>query len=219
MAEEELRAVLHALRLAGFAESDVVAGRAGLDEATTAGLLDRARLDGWVNRREGRLTGWSLTSVGRAEGQRLLAEELDAAGFRGTFELQYEAFLGLNGSFLSLCTDWQLRPVADGGGDPVLNDHSDPDYDSEVVDRLAVIHRSVLPILDELCTRLGRFGGYGHRFRHALSRVEANDVDWFTKPMIDSYHTVWFELHEDLLATLGVDRSGERDRDAQKGTG
>ena len=24
--------------------------------------------------------------------------------------------------------------------------------------------------------------------------------------MIDSYHTVWFELHEDLLATLGIER-------------
>jgi hypothetical protein len=23
---------------------------------------------------------------------------------------------------------------------------------------------------------------------------------------MDSYHTVWFELHEDLLATLGLER-------------
>jgi hypothetical protein len=27
--------------------------------------------------------------------------------------------------------------------------------------------------------------------------------------MIDSYHTVWFQLHEDLLNTLGIDRSTE----------
>jgi hypothetical protein len=27
--------------------------------------------------------------------------------------------------------------------------------------------------------------------------------------MIESYHTVWFELHEDLLATLGIQRAGE----------
>ena len=27
--------------------------------------------------------------------------------------------------------------------------------------------------------------------------------------MIDSYHTVWFELHEDLLATLGLERAAE----------
>ncbi len=27
--------------------------------------------------------------------------------------------------------------------------------------------------------------------------------------MIDSYHTVWFELHENLLATLGIERARE----------
>jgi hypothetical protein len=27
--------------------------------------------------------------------------------------------------------------------------------------------------------------------------------------MIASYHTVWFELHEDLLCTLGIERSSE----------
>jgi hypothetical protein len=27
--------------------------------------------------------------------------------------------------------------------------------------------------------------------------------------VIDSYHTVWFELHEDLLSTLGIERASE----------
>jgi hypothetical protein len=27
--------------------------------------------------------------------------------------------------------------------------------------------------------------------------------------VVDSYHTVWFELHEDLLCTLGLERSSE----------
>jgi hypothetical protein len=27
--------------------------------------------------------------------------------------------------------------------------------------------------------------------------------------MIASYHTVWFELHEDLLCTLGLERGSE----------
>ena len=43
-----------------------------------------------------------------------------------------------------------------------------------------------------------------------MIRVTEGDRDWFTKPTIDSYHTVWFELHEDLLATLGLERSSER---------
>ena len=46
----------------------------------------------------------------------------------------------------------------------------------------------------------------------ALRRVRAGEHDWFTKPVIESYHTVWFELHEDLLASLGLDRSSEAAR-------
>ena len=39
--------------------------------------------------------------------------------------------------------------------------------------------------------------------------MRAGERDWFAKPMIDSYHTVWFQLHEDLLNTLGIERSKE----------
>ena len=49
----------------------------------------------------------------------------------------------------------------------------------------------------------------GEGVGEALGKVQGGDHDWFTKPMIASYHTVWFELHEDLLATLGIERSSE----------
>ena len=52
-------------------------------------------------------------------------------------------------------------------------------------------------------------GGYGSRLSSALAKVQGGDGDWFTKPTIDSYHTVWFELHENLLATLGIERGRE----------
>jgi hypothetical protein len=39
--------------------------------------------------------------------------------------------------------------------------------------------------------------------------VLAGDHDWFTKPMHPSYHSSWFELHEDLLVTLGRERNQE----------
>jgi hypothetical protein len=61
----------------------------------------------------------------------------------------------------------------------------------------------------ELGDALERFGDYGKRFDLALGKVKNGERDWFAKPMIDSYHTIWFELHEDLLATLGIERSKE----------
>jgi hypothetical protein len=42
--------------------------------------------------------------------------------------------------------------------------------------------------------------------------VRAGDKEWFTGPLVDSYHTVWFELHEDLMATLGLERATEEAR-------
>ena len=58
---------------------------------------------------------------------------------------------------------------------------------------------------------LPRFARYAPRLTNAVDRVRAGEVDWFTKPVLDSYHTVWFELHEDLLATLGIERGEEPD--------
>ncbi len=39
--------------------------------------------------------------------------------------------------------------------------------------------------------------------------LSAQWTEWLTKPTILSYHTLWFQLHEDLLATLGLERAAE----------
>ncbi len=62
------------------------------------------------------------------------------------------------------------------------------------------------PIADGLSEALRRFAFYSERFMAALDRVDHGERKWVDAPRIDSCHTVWFELHEDLLATLGLDR-------------
>ncbi len=64
-------------------------------------------------------------------------------------------------------------------------------------------------MLAGLAGALDRFGSYGPRFGQALDLLLGGDLDYFTKPIMPSYHTVWFELHEDLLASLGIDRASE----------
>jgi hypothetical protein len=91
----------------------------------------------------------------------------------------------------------------------VITDHSDPQHDAGVIASLEALPAKVTPICADLGAALDRFAAYGPRLTNALERVRAGDVDWFTKPMLPSYHTVWFELHEDLLATLGIERSSE----------
>lgn len=71
------------------------------------------------------------------------------------------------------------------------------------------MHAQVVPLLDGLGRALERFASYAPRLGFALDRVHAGSTDWVDKATIDSFHTVWFELHEDLLATLGRDRASE----------
>ncbi|MDQ3108180.1 MAG: MarR family transcriptional regulator, partial [Actinomycetota bacterium] len=110
--------------------------------------------------------------------------------------------LDVNTELLTVCTDWQLRESG-------LNDHTDAAYDRSVIERLEAVDAKVQPVCADLASALERFCDYGSRFANALERVRAGERDWFAKPMIDSYHTIWFELHEDLLATLGIERSKE----------
>ncbi len=195
--------VLHGLRLAGFKGADKVAELVGLDTPTVEAELARFADAGWAQYREGRISGWSLTNNGRAEGERQLDAELTEAGCRAEVDGCYRRFLALNEQMLTVCTDWQMTsPEA-------LNDHSDAAYDAKVIARLAELDGAVQPICAELGSHLERFAGYSGRLASALVKVQAGETEWFTKPMIASYHTVWFEMHEDLLASLNIDRGSE----------
>lgn len=204
--EDELR-VVHALRLKSFADTDVVAEAAGVGQDEAKQVLDGLAAAEHVKFRENpRMTGWMLTREGRAHGEVLLAQQLDDAGKRADLDAVYRRFLEHNQPFLSLCTDWQVRMI---DGAQVPNDHSDADYDTMIIGRLAEADANMQPICADLGALFDRFGHYAPSFADALAKVQSGDTDWFTKPMIESYHTVWFELHEDLLASLGIDRAKE----------
>ena len=201
------------LRLASFAPLPTVAARAGLSVAEATPLLEGLEARGLARRRprpsvnDGEpVEAWSLTPDGRIEGERRCAAELDDLGLRPAVHDAYLRFLALNQPVLAVCTSWQVREV---DGVPVPNDHADPAYDADVVAALEVLDVDAQPVVEELGDLLARFAGYGGRLAQALDLLRAGEGDWFTKPTIDSYHSIWFELHEHLLATLGIERSTE----------
>ncbi|MFD0883170.1 transcriptional regulator, partial [Streptosporangium algeriense] len=110
----------------------------------------------------------------------------------------------LNALLLRACTDWQLRPTA--GDRLAVNDHSDPAWDAGVLHELASIDRALAPLAERLGRVLTRFRGYDTRFSAALARARAGEGGWVDRTDVDSCHRVWFELHEDLIATLGLNR-------------
>lgn len=200
--------VLHAVRITGYADTPVIAHRFGLDTAETKELLYDAEAYGWVEHSAfADSGGWSLTERGRAENERLLGDELARVG--GVEEIRdvHREFLPLNALLLRACTDWQLRPTA--GDRLAVNDHSDPGWDARVLHELAGIDRALAPLVDRLGSVLTRFLGYDRRFTAALTRARTGDTAWVDRTDVDSCHRVWFELHEDLIATLGISRHTE----------
>jgi|SRR5581483_4063923 len=195
--------VLHGLRLKGFGLAEDIASIVDVAVDEVAAHLEAFQADELVRYREGRLTGYALTAAGREEQERLLAAELAAIGCRDAVYGAYQRFLSLNPELLQICTAWQMKDEA------TLNQHDDPDYDAAVVAQLGELHGKLEPVLGDLEGALARFHRYRPRLQHAIERVESGEHDWVAKPMIDSYHTVWFQLHEDLLNTLGIERSKE----------
>ncbi|MGF1598115.1 MAG: transcriptional regulator [Acidimicrobiales bacterium] len=199
--------VLHALRLKGFAPAGVVADLYDLDPAEVASALPALADEGLVSARRGGISpqGWTLTAAGRAEDDRLSGAELDAAGTRPLVEDVHRRFRSLNRIALDVITRWQVVDPDEG----ILNHHDDPVRDAALRAELATVDAEAQDLLDDLETALPRTRIHRPRLAAARARVDDGDVEWMAGASIDSYHTVWFELHEDLLVTLGIDRSDE----------
>jgi hypothetical protein len=189
--------VLMALRVQGIAPPDRVAAATGYDPEHAAAKLAELATAGFASERTGRLAGFTLTPEGSTHLDKLLAEE----GLRSSDGLKdcYDLFLSVNNRVLKLSSDWQVR-------DGVPNDHSDSIYDEEVIDRLSELNDRVRSCMRKMTSCAPRFAPYGERLDSCVERLLAGDKSAFTAPLAESYHTVWFELHQDLLLTLGLER-------------
>ncbi|MGK8506490.1 hypothetical protein ACRS5S_00005 [Nocardia asiatica] len=100
-------------------------------------------------------------------------------------------------------TAWQMKDPA------TVNDHADAEYDGAVLARLSELHRAAQPLLRRIGEVAPRLARYPARFTQAIERIAAGDHAWVARPVLDSYHTVWFELHEDLIGLCGLSRADE----------
>jgi len=184
-------AVLQAVRLKGRVSRDDLAATLGgdfvdvVDRLVGSGLL----LGGPTLR---------LSPEGRGRLEGLLADErshVDTAAVLAA----YREFRSVNAEFKALVTDWQLKD-----GQP--NTHEDVGYDAAVLTRLDDVHRRVTPIIVVAAAQLPRLNRYSVKLQTALDNIHAGKTMWLARPLIDSYHTVWFELHEELILAAGRTR-------------
>jgi hypothetical protein len=187
---------MHGLAIRKFAPPAAVAALLGAAEADVAAGLDAAVADGLAMGAKGAfmLTPKGQQALAADYPTRFAAQRADAAFVDG-----YARFEAVNTALKSLITDWQTLDVA---GQRVPNDHSDAAHDAKIIDRLGALHERAEPVLAALAAGLPRLARYGERLAVALDQAEGGAIEFVSGAKIDSYHTVWFELHEDLLRIL-----------------
>jgi len=191
---------LHGLVVKKAGPAEAVANILGRDEGEVAAALDAATGDGRAISAKGT---YMVTPTGRS----WLDERYPVAYARlrenPAATEAYERFERVNRELLRLFTEWQMMPA---GSESIPNDHSDPDYDHKIIDRLGALHERAERPLASFAELDPRLGEYTRRLEEAYDKVLAGVHDFVSGARVDSYHTVWFELHEDLLRMLGRER-------------
>lgn len=171
----------------------------GAHDPTTGDLVDR----GWAMIK-GPIT--MPTPEGTAAAGELLRLP-SGSDVRPEFDNLFDAFLPINRRLRDVCSAWQSR--ADG----TPNDHTDAAYDDSVRDRLDDVHSAIGPVLRRLAALAPRFAGYRARLQGALDKFDDGEWGWLASPLMDSYHTVWMHLHQELILTLGLTRAEDEARE------
>ncbi len=191
-----------ALRLKGIADSDVLTAVTGVPASDVDRVLSKLVAAGHASETP---RGFRLTPEGKAWLDGLLDDERSLLDQEAMGRI-YDRFCVHNEAFKQLVTDWQLREV---DGEPLMNDHSDAEYDAAIIARLEPLHAAVTPVLTDAAARAPRLSRYIERLTTALEAIRAGEHSMLAAPLKDSYHTVWFELHEDLILLTGRTRAGE----------
>ena len=192
--------VLHALALRRKADLDALERSTGMPREEIESTLAAAAAEKLVIEARGTRL---LSPAGTAWLDTAYASEFAAARSDPELAAAYDRFEVVNRELKALVTSWQTMAV---GGQSVPNDHTDADYDARVIGRLGDLHERAERVIEALARRVPRLSRYTDRLASALERAEAGENEWVSGVRCDSYHTVWFEMHEDLLRLLGRKR-------------
>ncbi|HEX4109946.1 MAG TPA: PEP-utilizing enzyme [Solirubrobacteraceae bacterium] len=152
-----------------------------LGALTAAGLITQTRA-GLMLTEEGHARHGALLDADRA---RLDLEALQSI---------YQRFLAANQPLKELSSRWQA---------------ASEDERFDLAGQLADIVDRVQPALRRTAELSSRFGGYHPRLVAASEKVQDGEHEYAVSPKVDSVHTVWMEIHEDYLLTLGISREEE----------
>jgi len=209
--EPAYQAATGAVTAEDFLQTLLIKGAVPADQLSTAMRADPGLVSGMFSRlvsdnlAEVSGTGYRLTGAGRLRALDVFASDRRRMG-GDEAAASLAAFRSLDHRMKDIVTAWQLRSI---GAEPEINDHSDADYDEHVLDMLAELHADTAAWMTPLAETFSRFGRYRTRLEHALASARGGDQRYVASPRVDSYHSVWFELHEDLIRLSGHQRADE----------
>jgi hypothetical protein len=178
-------AVLHALRVKGAATAEDVARITGTEAAAELAAL---RADGLASAQGEYFMATPKGLERDAEHSRTRLGD-GAAALATIYD---ERFLPVNGRFKTLATAWQER------GEQI-----------ELIEEAADVHDVVTAILADAAQYAPHLARYSERLDASMQDFLGGDGAALTAAVGVSYHNTWFELHEDLIATLGRSREKE----------
>ncbi|MBA4857481.1 hypothetical protein [Nocardia farcinica] len=190
-------AILQAARLKGRLSPQLAADSCGIDAETAEAELAALREAGFVKGEP----SVRLTPEGRERLAELVRAEREGVDQQALTAL-YEEFDEHNTALKRIVSDWQLKD-----GSP--NDHTDAGYDRAVIERLAALDTDFQPLVARIAQVAPRLAVYSRRFGTAIEKIRGGDTSFVARPIADSYHTVWFEFHEELIGLLGRTREEE----------
>jgi hypothetical protein len=197
MADDATFDVLHVLRLKGIVDGPAIAAALGGDPVAAERTVTQLVEAGFVRSRETpRLSGWTLTEAGRQRHAEAMTASRSPENTAALAPL-YERFLALNNRVKALATSWQQLSGEDATGR------------WEAIEELAEVHAEAARIVGAMAEVVERFAWHSRRLAAAMERLREGDERYFTGVTVDSFHTVWFECHEDLIQTLGRERIAE----------
>jgi hypothetical protein len=182
-------AVLHALRVKGAATVEDVTRISAADDP--ASVLAMLVADGLAVRHDaGGRQYFTLTEAGaQRDARAMLALSPGGETLAGLYD---ERFLALNRRFKELCASWQQQ------GESI-----------ELIEQAEEIHATLEQFLAAAAAHAPHLERYRVRLGASIDAFLDGDPSALMAPTGDSYHNTWFELHEDLLATLGRKRAEE----------
>jgi pyruvate,orthophosphate dikinase len=185
-------AVLRALGLKGLATAERIAAVLDADPAAVEAEL-RAAAEAGLARETPR--GFAMLPPGREVVNEGLAAERQGLD-RAAIEAAFAAFDALDREFKALVSAWQQAAPAEAEA-----------AWAQACAGLEALHERLDPVVAQASALVPRLAPYAGRFEQALEAVRAGERTMLASPLKESFHTVWFELHEELIALSGRQRT------------